>query len=279
MEAPKRAGTPSGKEEELDLTHYENIPEELIKLNQWVCTRNDSKVPMKAFENEAASSTNPQTWATFDTANKAVSEGLYDYCGFVFADNGIVGIDIDDGFDEDGFLSPLAAIIIGKCESYTEKSKSGRGFHILLRGTLPFKGRNNLAGVEIYKSARYFIMTGETLLYNKIIENQEAIDFVVETYFPEIRQDKEAAYGSRIYSPIWSMPENNRIKLRPVYPRIPNGSRNICLTSLAGMLHNQGYSKSQIYDELLYANTVACDPPLEKSEIKTICNSVTRYKR
>lgn len=262
------------------MTHYENIPNELKKLNQWVCTRGDSKVPMKTFENEAASSTNPCTWATFDTAVEAVSKGFYDYCGFVFADNGYVGIDIDTGYDEDGFISPIAATIIGKCKSYTERSKSGRGFHILLRGTLPFKGKNNLAGVEIYKTARYFIMTGDTLLYHTIEENQEAIDFVVENYFPETRQDKEtSAFNGRIYSPIWELPENNRIKLRPVYPRIPDGSRNICLTSLAGMLHNQGYSKQQIYDELIYCNTVACDPPLDRGEIRTICNSVTRYKR
>lgn len=262
------------------MTHSENIPEELKRLTQWVCAQNDSKVPMMACSREAASSTNPQTWATFDTAHEAVSKGFYDYCGFVFNDNGYVGIDIDDGYDQDGFISPLAAEIIGKCQSYTEKSKSGRGFHILLRGTLPFKGKNNLAGVEIYKAARYFIMTGDTLLFSDIEENQEAIDYVAERFFPETRRDKDTSeYGSRIYSPIWTMPENNRIKLRPVYPRIPDGSRNICLTSLAGMLHNQGYSKQQIYDELLYANTVACDPPLDRTEIRTICNSVTRYKR
>lgn len=261
------------------MTRYENIPNEIKELNQWVCTRSDSKVPMKAFGNEAASSTNPETWATFDTAISAVSRGAYDYCGFVFADNGYVGIDIDTGY-EDGFMTPLAADIIGKCASYTEKSKSGRGFHILLRGTLPFKGKNNLAGVEIYKSARYFIMTGNTVLYHNIEENQEAIDYIVEKYFPEARQEKESSeYGSRIYSPLWEMPENNRIKLRPVYPRIPDGSRNICLTSLAGMLHNIGYSKQQIYDELIYCNTVACEPPLDRVELKAICNSVTRYKR
>ena len=67
------------------MTCYENIPTELKKLNQWVCTRGDSKVPMKAWENEAASSVNPQTWADFDTAHKSVSEGHYDYCGFVFS--------------------------------------------------------------------------------------------------------------------------------------------------------------------------------------------------
>ncbi len=262
------------------MSPYENIPQELKNLNQWVCTRNDSKVPMKAFENEAASSTDPQTWSTFDMAKGVVSKGVYDYCGFVFADNGIVGIDIDDGTDGDGLMSPLAADIIGKCKSYTEKSKSGRGFHILLKGDIPFKGKNNLAGVEIYKTARFFIMTGDTILYRTLEENQAAIDYIVEKYFPETLREKETTdYGSRIYTPVWELPENNRIKLRPVYPRIPDGSRNICLTSLAGMLHNQGYDKRQIYDELIYCNNVACDPPIDRGEIRAIVNSVSRYKR
>lgn len=260
---------------------YENIPNELKSLTQWVCANADSKVPMKAFRNEAASSTNPNTWSDFSTAFKAVEVGHYDYCGFVFNDNGIVGIDIDRGYDEDGFITPLAASIIKRCESYTEKSRSGRGFHILLRGTLPFKGKNNLAGVEIYKQSRYFILTGETLLYKDITENQDAIDWVVETYFPDTRKEKDnSAVKDRIYIPRWEEPIiNGRVKLRPVYPRIPDGSRNICLTSLAGTLHGLGYSKKAIYDELQYTNFTACDPPLSNNELKTICNSVTRYKR
>ena len=149
------------------MVNYDNIPEELKNLNQWVCASDNSKVPMKAWENEAASSTNPNTWSDFKTALDMVENRYYDYCGFVFADNGYVGIDIDNGYDEDGLMSVLGADIVGKCKSYTEKSRSGRGFHILLRGTLPFKGKNNLAGVEIYKAARYFIMTGDTLLYRE----------------------------------------------------------------------------------------------------------------
>lgn len=261
---------------------YDNIPHELRRLNQWVCAWNHNKLPMRAWENKAASSVDPNTWTSFNDALDSVNNGFYDYCGFVFADNGYVGIDIDDGYDDEGFLTPKSAEIIGKCQSYTEKSKSGRGFHIILRGELPFKGKNNLAGVEIYKSARYFIMTGNILLYRDIVNNQEAIDYVINKYFPESRtNDNRTIVGrDKIYSPRWEDPiTNGRVKLRPVYPRIPNGSRNICLTSLAGMLHNQGYSKSQIYDELLYANTVACDPPLDRNELRTICNSVTRYKR
>ncbi len=259
---------------------FERIPDGLKALDQWVCIHADSKVPMKAFAHEAASSTNPDTWASFATAENAVAEGYYDNIGFVFNDNGYVGIDIDRGYDEDGFLTSVAADILGKCKSYTEKSRSGRGLHIIVRGSLPFKGKNNLNGVEIYKASRYFIMTGEVMLYKDVCENQFAIDYIVEKYFAETqREDTHKSIRNRVYTPQWNKPQNGRIKLRPVYPRIPNGCRNICLTSLAGMLHNQGYSRDQIYDELIYCNTVACDPSLDCSEIRTIVNSVMRYKR
>jgi hypothetical protein len=198
--------------------------------------------------------------------------------GFVFNNNGIVGIDIDDGYD-DGFLSPLACDIIGKCRSYTEKSKSGRGFHILLKGDIPFKGKNNLNGVEIYKQSRFFIMTGEVLMFDKIIENQKAIDYILEQYFPELRENTSTNVGNRIYAPTWEKSRNDKINIRPRYPVIPDGCRNICLTSLAGMLHTIGYNARQIYDELAYCNKVACKPPLPERELQTIVNSVTRYKR
>lgn len=256
-----------------------NIPSELKALPQWVCTKGDSKVPMCACTNYAASSTNERTWDTFDHARWSVEDGYYDHVGFVFNDNGIVGIDIDEGFDEDGFMSELAADIIGACESYTEKSKSGRGFHILLRGDLPFKGKNNLKGVEIYKTARFFIMTGDTVLYRNIVENQEAIDYIVDKYFPEMREggsDRNA--NPRIYTPQWERPAE-KISLRPVYYPIPDGTRNISLTSIAGQWHNMGYSREDIYRELLYVNSVACKPPLDINEIQCIVNSVTRYKR
>ena len=256
-----------------------NIPNELKHLSQWVCTKGDSKVPKIPMEDIPASSTNFHTWSHFTWAFESVSRGIHDYVGFVFNDNGIVGIDIDDAFDEDGFLSPFAADIIGRCKSYTEKSKSGTGIHILLYGDLPFKGKNNLKGVEIYKSARYFIMTGETLLYKDMAENQEAIDYIVEKYFPEVRDsESNRILSNRIYTPIWVKTEG-KIGLRPEYPPIPDGTRNISLTSLAGQWHSLGYNREEIYRELLYVNSIACNPPLEINEIQCITNSVTRYKR
>lgn len=258
---------------------YVNIPAELRLEKAWVNVWNNSKIPMQSTVRKAASSTLPDTWSDYIDAEKNVQHGYYDGLGYVFHDTGLVGIDIDAGFD-DGFLSPLAADIISHCESYTEKSRSGRGVHILVRGSLPFKGKNNRNGVEIYKSSRYFIMTGNVLIFPEIIENQAGIDYVVEKYFPEVAKDNNAPTKSRcIYSPVYRKPENGKLKLKPEYPPITSGSRNLSLTSLAGQLHNQGYSKADIFKELLYANSVACKPPLDRSEVELIVNSVTKYRR
>ena len=258
--------------------NYQNIPFELKQQHNWVCANHTSKVPMQTYTHAAASSTDPNTWSSFEDALKAVQNKRYEYIGFVFADTGIVGIDIDAGYEDD-LPSALAVDIIGHCRSYTEKSKSGRGFHILLKGDLPFKGRNNLAGVEIYKTARYFIMTGDTILFKSIEENQTAIDYVIAKYFPETRESTFGQMGKRIYSPKWDPISGGKLKLRPKYPEITQGGRNMCLTSLAGTLHSQGYSKEQIYKELLYANKTACKPPLRVSEVRSVVNSVMRYTR
>lgn len=260
---------------------YDNIPEELRQLKQWVCAYDSSKVPMMATMPFPASSTNPNTWSTFKDAVSAVKAGIYDYIGFVFNDNGIVGIDIDDGYTADGELSPLSKDILGKCWSYTERSKSGRGFHLFTIGDVPFKGKNNLAGIEVYKTARFFIMTGDVVFgRDRIIHDQAALNDIVARYFPETRESKTSSVTPRIYNPEWDCPKGcKRVRIKPNYPLIPDGCRNICLTSLAGMMHSIGYSKGQIYRELQYANASACRPPLHDSELKAICNSVTRYWR
>lgn len=258
---------------------YDNIPEELRRLNQWVCANDCSKVPMQATRPYPASSTNPATWSSFEEAVGAVRDGYYDYIGFVFNDNGIVGIDLDDAMPY-GIASPLATEIGHLCSSYTEISRSGTGLHIFVKGDIPFKGRNNLAGIEMYKTARFFIMTGEVLGFKYLINNQEALDVIVDKYFPETRESKSTAVTPRIYNPEWACPKGNkRIRVKPHYPTIPDGCRNICLTSLAGMMHSIGYTKGQIYRELQYANDTACKPPLDDGELKSICNSVTRYRR
>lgn len=260
------------------MTHYERIPQELRELPQWVCADKNSKIPMQIFFQKAASSTDPNTWGYYNQALGAVKLGEYDYMGFVFNDNGYVGIDIDDGY-KDGLLSEIAVDIINKCKSYTERSRSGRGFHIILKGDLPFLGKNNLKGVEIYKASRYFIMTGDTFVYEAIIESQQAIDYVVSKYFPDAREDKMGHKKRNIYEATWQRTNDGKIPIRPKYPEIPDGTRNICLTSLAGKLYKQGRSKEEVLLELFTCNEQACKPPLEIYEVEAIVNSVFKYRR
>lgn len=258
---------------------FEAIPKELKEQKSWVCAKNGSKCPMQAAAYIPASSTDPRTWSDYRTAEEAVRSGIYDYLGFVFTGSGIVGIDIDCGYDEHGCLTETAAEIITLCNTYCEVSRSGRGFHLLLRGSLPFSGRNNRKGLEIYQSQRYFIMTGRDAGFGgSFRENQEAIDKVLDYYFgvlPSARMQKTEQY----YSGIYARPEGGSISLRPSYPVIGAGGRNNSLLSVAGAMWSVGYDTRTIFRELLRVNREACKPPLPRREIEQIVNSITKYRR
>ena len=256
------------------------IPTVLKELNQWVCADRDSKVPLMAMHDSPASCSDPSTWTSFDMASLMVITGQHDYLGFAFNDSGIVGIDIDKAIDEAGIVSDVLLDIATHVGSYTEFSRSGRGIHIFVKGDLPFNGRNNRQGVEIYKTGRYFITTGNRFSskYAEIVENQEGVNYVLEKYFPETRGEHTAHNDRVIYSPLY-VDENGKRLLPPVYPPIPEGARNISLTSLAGQLRNAGYSQQGLYKELLKANEVACKPPLSKYEVAQIVNSIMKYER
>ena len=259
------------------------FPEELRKLKRWVGSRTDSKIPCKCLpsnnEFESASTADESTWCDYETACVGLSLGFVDYLGFVFCEqDGYVAIDIDTGKDEFDLPSDLAIDIIEHCKSYTEESKSGRGYHIILKGKLSFKGKNNRNGVEIYKTGRYFIMTGKNKFYYDIIENQAAIDYVVETYFKEFRDNNNTEKHERFYSPIYEKPKGSKISLKPIYPDIPKGCRNQSMLSLAGQFKHQNYTKGETYKKLLEINQIACKPPLSANEIEMVIESCYKYK-
>lgn len=260
------------------------IPDELKELRQWVCAKSDSKNPWQSRRDEPASVSNPATWSSYEEAEDAVMSGRYDYVGFVFNDNGIVGIDLDHAVDGNVVTETARDILLNTpYDSYIEFSRSGHGFHLLMYGDLPFDGRNNQHGVEMYKKGRYFIITGMTVSgeYMDLRNGQETIDYTLEKYFPEVRKDPLLGIRNapRIYNPLWRKPSKGDIPVRPKYPEIGEGARNICLTSLAGLMRTQGYNRKQIYAELLYANQSACHPPLSAREIQNIVTSVERYER
>ncbi len=60
--------------------------------------------------------------------------------------------------------------------------------------------------------------------------------------------------------------------------KIPEGWRNVALTSLAGTLRRRGLTAEEIESALLAVNASRCEPPLPEEEVRQIARSVARYE-
>src|ERR671910_1378345 len=172
------------------ITDTQNIRD----LRQWLCWRIEerdgkpTKVPYSPLTGEKASSTDPQTWASYSEAVEAYREHGYAGIGLVFSeDDPFCGVDLDGCLNpETGEIEGWAQEIIEELDSYTEISPSGTGVHILVRGELP-AGRNRKGRFEAYDRGRYFTVTGKHLSGTPwaIANRQEELRGVVRRVFGE----------------------------------------------------------------------------------------------
>jgi putative DNA primase/helicase len=148
----------------------ENIPSRLTRRPQWVNWRYEerdgelTKVPYTPGTNRRASSTDLMTWRTFEEAVEAYEAGDYAGIGFMFCSaDPFVGIDLDKCRNaETGELAEWARKIIDSItDKYVEVSPSGRGIHIITRGTL--RGGRKKGSLEVYGQERFFTFTGVVL--------------------------------------------------------------------------------------------------------------------
>ena len=177
--------------------HYDfnSIPSELKALPQWILWRFEerdskpTKVPYQA-SGEMAQANNRRTFGSFATASKFYIDGDYNGIGFVFTrQDNYIGVDIDNCV-VDGKPNAFATEIIDTLDSYTEFSPSGKGIHIIIKGSLPQSvlgtGRKSVKhGLEIYQHSRYFTMTGNAENANSIYERTDELAEVFEQYFDD----------------------------------------------------------------------------------------------
>jgi hypothetical protein len=182
----------------------EQIPEPLKALKQFVVWRYFwmadkhiwDKPPLNGRTGNAASSTNPATWATFEQAMGTYATGKLDGVGFVLCKkNQRVGCDLDHCRDPaTGEIDAWAWDIIQALNTYTEISPSGTGFHLLAEGALPGKGRKKGA-IEFYDTARYLTLTGQHLdgTPTTIEPRQEAINSLLIRVFgtPQVEAEPQ----------------------------------------------------------------------------------------
>ena len=162
---------------------FENIPQELKDLKQWVCYSKD-KLPKNAITGKNAQSNNPNTWCDFETAKSGMEKYKFDGLGFMFA-NGYFGVDLDKCIEQVEFVDEF----VDTLKSYNEISMSGKGIHIICKGNLP-NGQRRKNNVEMYSSGRYFAMTGNVYNdeYKNIVECTEQIKPLHQKYLGEQTQ-------------------------------------------------------------------------------------------
>lgn len=145
---------------------FNNIPHEMRIYPQWVVWRYEdtdskkpTKVPYSAKTGHLASVTDPNTWAGFDECVNAMSSGWYAGIGFVLTENDPYSfIDLDDTKGDQTALDRQIKIF-NEFNSYAERSPSGSGLHIIVKGAIPSGRRRSF--IEVYSSLRYMTMTGD----------------------------------------------------------------------------------------------------------------------
>ncbi len=174
------------------------IPAELRKRDQWVIWRYETrdgdskptKVPYRADNpDRRADSTDASSWSSFEVALASWERSGYDGTGYVFAaDDPYTGVDLDHCIDAGtGEIHPAATAIVERLASYTERSPSGTGLHVIAAAELhsdrhktsktPWSG-----DFEVYESRRFFTMTGNGS--GAITDHQEQLDAVVAEMLP-----------------------------------------------------------------------------------------------
>jgi len=168
---------------------YSGIPAELRNLPRWVVWRWGDVDPKTGKRKKPpfcptdlrrhGSSTDEQTWATFDQALAIVEAGKADGVGFALCPP-YVGVDLDEelpGADQ--------GAVMGVLDSYSEHSPSGKGYHVVIRADLNGAGRHP-QGIGVFQVDRLWYCTGEHVrgTPTTIEERQDELEKVVAHFLP-----------------------------------------------------------------------------------------------
>lgn len=172
-----------------------NVPNELKQYNNWIVwryelrpgapvTEKPTKVPYSPFDGKKCDVTDTSRLGTFQNAISAQIFQRFDGVGFVFNNQvPYSGIDLDDPMQiVDGkykFANPqdqaeFQKAIFEQFNSYAEKSPSGKGLHIIVRGKMVKSGARR-DSVEVYSTGRYFTMTGDVYRNAPIVDYENEL--------------------------------------------------------------------------------------------------------
>ena len=164
------------------LTKLRNIPAELQALDQWVLWRylekdgRMTKLPLTV-TGHAASVSDPNTWCSFEQAIAVCS--AYSGIGFVLHHTDpFTIIDLDNKPEHLCTPEQLErhTKIFWAFNSYTERSASGTGVHIIVRGRIPSGVHRD--NVEAYSTGRFMVCTGDIVRNTPVADYQQLLDIL-----------------------------------------------------------------------------------------------------
>ena len=160
--------------------NIQNIPQELQKLNQWAFSDISlkpplNKIPRNCRTKKAAKSNDRTTWSSFADFEALGANPNYRIGFMLSKQDSYCVIDLDVKADTPEQQIKYFEAVVARFNSYTERSTSGRGFHIWL------KDAHNEPGVrcgheELYTQERYIICTGDVYLNRPIRSVNDCID-------------------------------------------------------------------------------------------------------
>lgn len=154
---------------------WPNIPAPMRERPQWAIAVGD-KQPRRE-DGRAASATDPTTWTTFERACAAAAK-LGGHVGYMLAANDpFTIIDLDVKKDSDPAHIARCHRIVDEFASYTERSRSGLGFHIVVEAKIEAGRKRD--GIEVYSRERFMICTGDVTANQPIAQRQGAVDRLV----------------------------------------------------------------------------------------------------
>jgi hypothetical protein len=172
---------------------YDKIPEELRWNRNWLLAGPDEKGSYKApysFNSKAIFHVKPtETTNCKDIETIIEASVLHKPCGigFLLSDTDIytcIDLDVKNINNEPDHAKWTSQEVINrhwkiieKFDSYTERSASGQGFHIWVRGDIGSGCRRD--GVEVYSRERFIVCTGDVFIDKDIEDRQELLNILV----------------------------------------------------------------------------------------------------
>ncbi len=160
------------------------IPQELRSLNQWVCA-DDKKQPRNPKTGDFAEVNQRSTWGSFAEATKcAIGNGWE--IGFILSEeDDFTIVDLDDKPSKPAppAMKRVHFDIINNADTYIERSTSGTGYHVIIKGEAPKPIKTDW--VEMYSAFRLMICTGYVIKNMAVADGTPLIQRIDEYFGAE----------------------------------------------------------------------------------------------